>query len=245
MKHAFLRGLCALLCLSLLLPLAACNGGGEPKANTLTSPAPGSFVCTETGVTYHRTSFAYLPGRMQRAPYAIYRTPGGQEQCFFALGDTSAGSYLVLADRESYYPYFMIVAEGYEMPSLAALDPNIILICNDEEEYFWHDANVFDRVRLADRVGAVVAAWTQGADTTLPDGEPLVSAFLIFAVHLEESEPTEGRYTEFTWYCSYYSFGPGQTYLSDDATGRTVRVADSLLEGYALSAGMEGGAENG
>lgn len=227
MKSAVCRLSAVCLLLSLLFSLTACPDPSTPPvgedALTLVRVEAGVYRCEETGVVYHRLPDTYLPGRMSAKPYAIYEE-GSTRDVYFRLGD-SADKYLVLADEKTYYPYNFIVAEGYDMPTLPEMNPTEIWICQDAER-FWADANVVDKMRLGERVNFVVAAWRDGEEATLPTGVPEDRVQLIF-----RSE----AYTEFYYYCTYYSFGEGECYLYEFETERCVRVADDLFDGYKLS----------
>ena len=87
------------------------------------------------------------------------------------------------------------------------------------------DANVISKMRLGERVNFVVAAYRDGEAATLPTGAPEICVQLIF-----RSE----KYTEFYYYCTYYSFGEGECYLYEFETERCVRVADDLFDGYEM-----------
>ncbi|MBQ8859694.1 MAG: hypothetical protein IJ012_07925 [Clostridia bacterium] len=231
MKATFRRGLAAILSLILLLSLAACPGsdgpgtGDDEDTYTLSRVESGVYRCEETGVVYHRLPDTYLPGQMSRKPYAVYKNDTTRD-VYFRLGAESADKYLVLADEEDYYPYNFIVAEDYEMPTLLDMDVSEIWICGADAERFWADANVISKMRLGERVNFVLAAYRDGEEATLPTGTAEVCVQLIF-----RSE----TYTEFYYYCTYYSFGEGECYLYEFETEHCVRVPDGLFDGYALS----------
>jgi hypothetical protein len=222
------RATAALTLLLLLFSLTACPTPEAPPEGdaplTLTRVEAGVYRCEETGVVYGRLPDTYLPGRMSTRPYAVYES-GSTRDVYFRLGEESANKYLVLADEKTYYPYNFIVAEGYEMPTLPEMDPSEVWICQDAER-FWTDANVVSKMRIGERVNLVVAAWRDGEAATLPFATPEVRVQLIFRSEI---------YTEFYYYCTYYSFGEGECYLYESATERCVRVPDDLFEGYKLS----------
>lgn len=228
MNTALRRALAALLCILLLVSLAACpapagTGDGD-DAYTLTRVSAGVYRCEQTGVVYHLVPDCYLPGQMSRRPYAIYESDATRD-VYFRLGAESADKYLVLADEEDYYPYNFIVAEGYDMPTLLEMEASEVWICNADAERFWADANIISKMRLGERVNFVVAAYRDGEEATLPTGTPEICVQLIF-----RSE----KYTEFYYYCTYYSFGEGECYLYESETQRCVRVADDLFDGYEM-----------
>ncbi|MBO5050604.1 MAG: hypothetical protein J6D31_00225 [Clostridia bacterium] len=221
-----------LLLLSFTLSLAACpapvpDEGGESTAHVLTSPARDVYYCAENGVTYRRQPALYLPMRLAREPYAIYENEHGARLSFFSLAEGSEERYLMLADEEDLYPYYMITAEGYEMPSLAEMDPYQIVICTTEEEMFWLSPNVYDQIRTVERVRAIVSAYESGEAAQLPVlAEPTACVELIFVSAL---------YEDFAYTCTYYEYEDGACYFKETATGRCVQVAGGLFEGYRLT----------
>ena len=221
------RAAAMLLALACLFSLCACPDNGGADALTLTRTAPGTYLCEETGVTYVRAADTYLPARMTRAPYATYTDNSGSVSSYFKLGPDSAQHYLVQADPADFYPGAFLVAEGYDMPTLAEMEPNEIWICGADSEVFWAEANVYAKILYADRVDAVVAAYEENwVCDRLPEGEPQACVQLIFR---------SPRYTEFYYYCTYYSFGEGQSFLYEFETMRCLRVPDDLLVGYPLT----------
>ena len=232
MKTSLRRGACALLALLMLCSFVACtptaDSGEGDDAYILTSPSPGRYVCEETGTTYLTQPFTYLPAGLMTRPYAVYDR-GGSRDVFYRISDESAPKYLVLADEESYYPYYFIAAEGQPLPSLIEMDPTEVWICNAEAEIFWASGNIYDKMRLGERVNLVVAAYRDGEVCSLPTNKTLqVCVQLIF-----RSE----TFPELYYYCTYYAYGEGECYLYEFGTGRCVRVSDDLFEGYVLSPG--------
>ena len=133
----------------------------------------------------------------------------------------------MLADEEDLYPYYMITAEGYEMPTLAEMDPYQIVICTTEEEMFWLSPNVYDQIRTVERVRAIVSAYESGEAAQLPVlAEPTACVELIFVSAL---------YEDFAYTCTYYEYEDGACYLKETATGRCVQVERGLFEGYRLT----------
>ncbi len=225
--------LCTLLLGACLLSLCACPEG-EPSpgsdawaegAYLLEQTEEGAYFCTETGITYRQVQDTYLPGRLANRPYAAYRPEGGAAKFFFKLGPDSAEQYLVEADPETMYPHRMYVADGYDLPDLAEMDPDEVWICGAEAISFWAEANIIDKMLYADRVDRVVAAWS-GFTCELPLGQPEIFVQLIFRSPF---------YTEFYYFCTYYSFGEDACYLYESASGRCVKVPDDLFDGYEMT----------
>ncbi len=222
------RAAALLVAMACLFCLCACPGGGvENNALTLSRTAPNTYRCEETGVTYVRAADTYLPARMTRAPYATYTDQSGAVTSYFKLGPDSAQNYLVQADPTDFYPGSFLVAEGYDMPTLAEMDPDEIWICGADSEVFWAEANVYSKMLYSDRVDAVVAAYEENwICDALPSGVPEVCVQLIFRSPF---------YTEFYYYCTYYSFGEGKSFLYEFETMRCLRVPDDLFVGYPLA----------
>ena len=177
--------------------------------------------------TYRRASYAYLPRHMLREAWAIcsYTAANGQTntQHFFATEEASAENFLVLADPEDYYPYFFIVADGYSLPTLAAMKPTTVVVCGTEEDLFWQASNVLDYVYLQENIDELVSAFTLGGETELPSENPAAAAELIFS---SDDCP------EFSFYCTAYLYADGAAFLYDGASGRTVSVSAKLLKQY-------------
>ena len=228
-KQLLSFALSLLLCLS-LVACGSCTGDPEIPPLSLTRTEDGAFRDEENGITYRRAPDAYIPNRMLRRVYATcrYTAPAGGEAnlSFFAIGEDSAQRYLVYADPEDFYPYYMIVADGQALLPLSGLDASIIVICGTDEEFFWQTANVYDYVRTQAKIDTVLSAFLLGSDTELPAGQPLRSVFLLFS-----SETN----TDYSYYITYLEYGPGRTYLHDPSTDHTVLVDDALLDGYRLS----------
>lgn len=216
MKHTATLLLSLLLCLSLCL--AGCPGGDG--AYVLESSDTETFVCRETGVTYRRAPAVYLPMQLCRTPYARWQSPSGASFAFFALGEESAGRYLMLADEDDYYPYYLIVADGYTLPTPEEMAVSEVLLCGAESETFWHPVNIHHRIGDFRRIEALLAARADGESATLPGGTPAARVELIFV-----SE----KYPELSYFCTYLSYGKGENYLYESDTRRTVRVPDGLI----------------
>ena len=219
-----------LLLFSLSLTLFACTGGEVPEesdALTLTSPQSGIYHCTETGVTYTRRPAIYLPMTLSRKPYAVHTTEGGAVFSFFSFSEGSEGDYLMLADEEDLYPYYIIAEKDYEMPSLSKMDPHQILICNAEEEFFWLTPNVFDQIRTISVVREIVAGYEAGVKESLPLLKtPTVCVELIFVSAI---------YPDFAYTCTYLEYEDGSCYISETDTGVCLRVESGLFDGYRLT----------
>lgn len=223
-----LTSILLILCLS--LSLFACSGGELPQTSsalTLTSPAGGTFFCAETGVTYTRRPAQYLPMTLSREPYAVYTTEGGASFSFFSFSEGSEDDYLMLADPDDLYPYYMIAAEDYEMPTLPAMDPHQILICNAESEFFWLTPNVFDQIRTIEVVRKIVAAYEAGKASSLPTPEvPTVCVELIFVSAI---------YTDYAYTCTYLEYADGTCYVNETETGVCLQIEGGLFDGYRLT----------
>lgn len=219
------------LLLPLCLLLCACPGGEPPaeesNALVLTSPKGGTYVCEETGVTYTRRPAQYLPMTLSREPYAVYTTAGGARFCFFSFSEGTEKDYLMLADEDDLYPYYVIAAEDYKMPTLPEMDPYQIIICNAETEFFWLTPNIFDQVRTIEKVKAVVAAYEAGEDTALPVlGKQSAYVELIFA---------SATYADFAYTCTYIEYENGDAYIKETETGLCRKVQSGLFEGFRLT----------
>ncbi|MBQ8859472.1 MAG: hypothetical protein IJ012_06780 [Clostridia bacterium] len=216
------------LFLALLMPflLCACPAGTDKQGMTLTRLSAGVYRCEETGVTYTRAQDTYLPGRMSSAVYASYQSDGEILLALYKLGPDTANEYLVSADPDDLYPGTFYTAEGYDLPTLSEMETREIWICAADAEIFWASANIISQMRNADRVDAVIDAYENGTEATLPSGLAQDCVQLIF-----RSE----KYPEIYYYCTYYSFGAGESYLFEFDTRRCVRVPDDLFEDYALS----------
>ncbi len=217
------RLLCCLLLLA-LLPLYACTPPGP--ARILTSSESGLFYCAETGVTYRQRAASYLPLNLARVPYATYTNAQGARQSFFALSEGSETTYLAMADEEDYYPYFLIAAADYVMPTLSQMDPYEIVICTADEEAFWLQPNIYDHVRTIGVVKEIVSAFAAGeAVDSLPNGGSLR--------HRVELLFFSATYLDFAYNCAYYEYEDGSCYVRE-ATGTVLRVASGLFDGYRL-----------
>lgn len=219
------------LLIALCLSLCACPGGETPgessNALPLSSPQSGTYHCAETGVTYTRRPAIYLPMSLSREPYAVYKTESGAPFSFFSLSEGSEQRYLMLADEEDLYPYYMIAAEDYEMPSLAEMDPHQILICNAEEEFFWLTPNIFDQIRTIGVVKEIVSGYEAGVKESLPLLEtPTVCVELIFVSAI---------FPDFAYTCTYLEYEDGSAYISETDTGVTMRVESGMFDGYRLT----------
>lgn len=225
--------LSSLLALLLCFAAVGCSACSEPESEMRRL----EFVNSETYRlldgegnpvrTYRRASYAYLPRHMLREAWAVcnYTAANGKEntQYFYATEEASAENFLVLADPNDYYPYFMIVADGYTLPTLAEMKPNEAVICSTAEDLFWQAANVLDYVYLQDNVDALVSAFTLAGETSLPESEPVAAAEVIFS---------SAEWKEISFYCTAYLYADGSAYLHDSATGRTAPVSEDLLKQY-------------
>ena len=134
MKRYLLMLLSLFLCLC-LLSCGSCNPPVETATpGQMTKLEEGRYRLEENGKVYTFASYAYLPNRMQRTPFAVCEATS---QNFYALGDESAASYLVWADPDDYYPYYILTAEGYTLPSVAEMEPTTVIFCHSDEELFW------------------------------------------------------------------------------------------------------------
>lgn len=218
-----------LLCLS--LSLTACPASEEPPAESdayvLTSPSPDTYHCAENGVTYVRHPAVYLPMSLSREPFATYKNEYGALLSFFALSEGSEGDYLMHADADDLYPYYVIASEDYHMPSLTEMNPYQIMICSAEEEMFWLGPNVYDQVRTIEKVRKVVTAYEGGETATLPVlATETVRVELIFV---------SAVYPDLAYTCTYYEYDDGSCYFHESATGRCVRVESGLFKGFVLT----------
>ena len=219
-----------ILILALSLSLAACPDEEPPTGSSalvLTNPKGGVYHCEANGVTYTRRPAQYLPMSLSTDPYATYTTDRGVVFSFFSFSEGTEGRYLMLADPDDHYPYYIIAAEDYEMPTLAEMDPYQIMICNAETEFFWLTPNIFDQVRTIEKVHKFVAAYEAGEAATLPVGkEPTVFVELIFV---------SATYTDFAYTCTYYEYEDGACYINETETGICRRVESGLFAGFRLT----------
>ena len=225
------RLICCLLAAWLALSLCACGGSADTPAgstaHTLTSPAPDTYFCEANGVTYTRRPALYLPMTIAQEPYATYQNEQGATLSFFALSDGSEERYLMLADPEHLYPYYLIAAEGYHTPTLAEMDPHQVLICNAEEAFFWLLPNVYDQIRTIAVVREIVAGYAAGEAATLPVWlEPTVCVELIFI---------SATYADYAYTCTYYEYEDGSCYIHETASGKCLQVESGLFDGYRLT----------
>ena len=226
MKRLYPKTIALFLALLLPLLLCACPAGGDEEGLTLSRVSAGVYRCEETGLTYTRAQDTYLPGRMSSAVYASYKNEGETLLSLYKLGPDTADKYLVSADPETLYPGTFYTAEGYSLPTLPEMETREIWICSADAEMFWASANIISQMRNEDRVEQVIYAYEKGPDAKLPSGRAKDCVQLIF-----RSE----KYPEIYYYCTYYSFGTGESYLYEFDTQRCVRVPDDLFKDYALS----------
>lgn len=220
-----------LLLLIFCFLFAGCDCDGEaPVASAgyaLTSPSRGVFVCAENGVTYTRRPACYLPMALSRTPYATYTSEAGAVSSFYSLSEGSEERYLMLADPDDLYPYYLIAAEDYELPSLAEMDPHQILICTAEEEFFWLTPNIYDQIRTLEVVRRIVAGYGAGKAATLPAlEEPTVCVELLFVSAI---------YPDFAYNCTYMEYKDGSCYFTETETGLCLLVEGGLFDGYHLT----------
>lgn len=218
-----------LLSLGFLFTLSACQPGDEVPTDTayvLSSPAADTYYCAENGVTYLRQPALYLPMMLARTPYATYTNQHGVRLSFYALSEGCEDRYLMLADPDDLYPYYIIAAADYTMPTLAEMNPYQILICTAEEERFWLAPNVYDQIRTLSVVHKIVTAYENGKEAALPVlGKETARVELIFVSAL---------YPAFSYTCTYYEFEDGSCYFYEMPTGRCVQVEGGLFDGYIL-----------
>ncbi|MBQ8352088.1 MAG: hypothetical protein IJY20_08630 [Clostridia bacterium] len=220
------------LILALALSLCACGGTEEPpkesNALVLTSPSIGVYHCEENGVTYTRRPAQYLPMRLSSEPYATHTAENGMVSSFFSFSDGTEDRYLMLADPDDLYPYYIIAADDYQMPTLHGMDPYQIMICNAETEFFWLTPNIFDQVRDIEVVHDIVDAYVAGTAATLPIGaEPTVFVELIFV---------STAYPDFAYTCTYYEYEGGASYIYERETNTCLLIQSGLFDEYRMTA---------
>lgn len=218
-----------LLLLALALALGAC-----PAPDPTPAPAGGytlvpsdavlsSLSCTETGVTYRRAEFGeYLPGALSQKAYATAKTAAGATLSFYKIKDAEPEKYLFQADADL-YPTYLLYEAGLSLPTLSEMAVSDILICDASAEYFWRDANVIDKIRLYDRVAAIVAAYESTEKLTeRPTGAVVLTAELIFV---------SAEYP-FDAVLGLEQLEDGTVLLS--SSRGTVAVSANLFDGYLL-----------
>lgn len=221
-----------LLSLILCLLLAGCDciGDNPTEGSTgyaLASPSRGVYTCAENGVTYTRRPACYLPMTLSRTPYATYTNEAGVVSSFYSLSEGSEERYLMLADPDDLYPYYLIAAEDYVLPSLAEMDAHQIIICTAEEEFFWLTPNVYDQIRTIEVVRRIVSGYEAGETATLPAlSEPTVCVELLFI---------SAVYPDFAYNCTYMEYEDGSCYFNETETGLCLRVESGLFDGYRLT----------
>lgn len=214
-----LLGLSLLLCAALL---AACPAGDGVYHMDVSED--GRFVCRESGIAYREAAANYLPRTMGTAVYARQETAGAA-RCFYSCGEESAARYLVCADPDDRFPYFMIAAEGYALPSLSGMAPTAMAVCGSTNEFFWYD--VYDRSTNLSQIGSLVTLYETGESIRLPDGNVETLLYLIFF-----SED----YPEYGYVCKYIVLDSGDAFIADPEGGRTVRANPALMAGLRLTA---------
>ena len=221
-----------LLLLSLLLSLAACPAP-TPDAPTVrgytmtvADAEISSLFCRETNVIYRRAPFGeYLPGAMSKTVYATAVLENNTTLSFYKIKDQNPHEFIFQADPYDSYPTHLLYSSTVSLPTLREMAVTDILICDASADYFWRDANVIDKIRLYDRVHALVVAYEDGerlSDEQLPNGEIVLSAELIFV---------SGAY-KFNAVISLSQYEDGTILLS--SSRGTVAVSPNLFDGYAL-----------
>lgn len=218
-----------LLLLALSFALGACPAPDEPPAPrgvyTLV-PADAvlsSLSCTETGVTYKRAEFGeFLPGALSQKAYATAKTEAGATLSFYKIKDAEPEKHLFQAD-DDLYPTYLLYEASLSLPTLSDMAVSEILICDASAEYFWRDANVIDRIRLYDRVDAIVTAYESGEKLSeRPAGAVVRRVELIFVSEAYAFDAVLGL----------EQLEDG-TILLSCARG-TVAVSANLFDGYQL-----------
>lgn len=214
-----------LLAISLLLCvacLAACPA--DDGVFHMDVSEDGRFVCRESGVAYREAPSNYLPRTMRTTAYARQETAGAA-RWFYPCGEDSAAQYLVCADPDDRFPYFMLMAEEYTMPSLAAMAPTTMAVCGSTNEFYWY--NVYDRSTNLGQIGSLVTLYETGESCSLPAGNVETLVYLVFY---------SDDYPEFGYTCKYIVLENGDAFLADPEGGRTVRANPALLAGLRLTA---------
>lgn len=225
------KTLALLLVLSLALALAGCPEPTPEKPTVLGHTMVAgddnfsSFFCRETNVIYRRAPFGeYLPGSLSKTVYATAVLENNQTLSFYKIKDQNPHEFIFQADEYDNYPTHLLYASTVTLPTLLDMNVTDILICDASADYFWRDANVIDKIRLYDRVHALVKAYEEGEKLRdLPEGEVVLTAELIFV---------SGAY-KFNAVIGLEQLDNGTVLLS--SSRGTVAVSANLFDGYKLA----------
>ena len=158
-----------LLVLSLAFSFAACPAPTPEKPTvlghtmTVADAEISSLFCRETNVIYRRAPFGeYLPGAMSKTVYATAVLENNSTLSFYKIKDANPHEFIFQADPHDSYPTHLLYSSTVSLPTLREMAVTDILICDASADYFWRDANVIDKIRLYDRVHALVVAYEDG-----------------------------------------------------------------------------------
>ena len=220
-----------LLLLALVLALAGCPDSTPDSPTVLghtmvvADAQISSLFCRETNVIYKRASFGeYLPGSMSATVYVTAVLESGSTLSFYKIKDANPHEFLFQADPYDNYPTYLLYASTLTLPTLREMAVSDILICDASADYFWRDANVIDKIRLYDRVHALVVAYEDGEKLAeRPEGDTVLSAELIFV---------SSEY-KFNAVIGLEQLEDGTILLS--SSRGTVAVSANLFDGYKLT----------